>query len=112
MSEPTPILMLCRDLMFTSKVMATARAAGVPLRTVRDPGQLPAEGRKLIVDLTLEGALEAAGKWKQGAGGVVIAFAPHVDVETMRAAREVGLDQVLTRGAFTAQLESLIKDPV
>ncbi|HYE20398.1 MAG TPA: hypothetical protein VEA69_18270 [Tepidisphaeraceae bacterium] len=110
MTEQTPILMLCRDLMFTSKVIATARAAGVAVRTVRDPGQLPGEGRKLIVDLTLEGALGAAGRWKQGVGGTVIAFAPHVDVETIRAAREAGLDQVLTRGAFTAQLETLIRE--
>ena len=58
-NESQPILALVRDLMFTSKITATARAAGQAIKVVRDPGQLAAEGALLIVDLNLEGALEA-----------------------------------------------------
>ena len=109
MGESPPVLLLCRDLMFVGKVTATARAVGRTVRVIRDPGQLPAEGGRLMVDLSQKGALEAAAVWREASGGTVIGFAPHVDTETIARAREAGFEQVLTRGRFTAEVASLIQ---
>jgi hypothetical protein len=38
----------------------------------------------------------------------IIAFGPHVHEERLAAAREVGCDQVLSRGQFFSQLDSVI----
>jgi hypothetical protein len=111
MSEPTPqpsVLLLCRDLMFLSKVTATAKAAGVAVQVVRDPAMLPAVGTRLLVDLNQDGAIDAAARWKAATGGRVAGFVSHVDAEAIARARQAGLDQVLPRSRFTADLESLL----
>jgi hypothetical protein len=110
MSDVSPIvLMLCRDLMFVSKVTATARAMQLPVKIVRDSAQLPPEGIKLLVDLGQEGAIAAAAGWKAATGGKVIGFAPHVDAQTLAQAKTAGFDQVLTRGQFTSSLETILR---
>lgn len=104
------VLLLCRDLMFVSKVMASARAKNVPVKVVRDHALLPLEGKRLIVDLNQEGALEAAAEWKRGTGGQVIGFVSHVDTETISRAKAAGLCEVMTRGKFTSELDALISE--
>jgi hypothetical protein len=108
-TEQPAILLLCRDLMFLSKVTATARAAGVNVQVVRDPTMLPAMGTRLFVDLNQDGALEAAAAWKGATGGRVVAFVSHVDTQAIARAKEAGLDQVLPRSRFTADLEQLLR---
>jgi hypothetical protein len=108
MSEAAPILLLCRDLMFVSKVTAAARAQGLPLRVVRDSSKLPAEGVKLLVDLNLESAIEAASAWRAATGGRAIGFVSHVDTATIENARAAGLDEVLPRGRFSATLDQIL----
>jgi hypothetical protein len=112
MSDATaPILLLCRDLMFVSKVTATARALGVTVQVVRDPAQLPqqeGQGGRLLVDLNQTGAIEAASAWRSAAGGRVIGFVSHVDTETIERAKAAGLDEVLARSRFTAMLEQIV----
>jgi hypothetical protein len=104
-----PVLVLVRDLMFSSKIRATAQAAAVPIKLLRDPSALAGEGgSKLIVDLTLPNAIEIASIWKARTGGGVIGFIGHTDVETIARAQAAGLDQVLTRGQFTQMLSSLL----
>ena len=71
MSDPTPktgdpILVLVRDLMFVSKIRATAAAQGAQIKTIRDSALLATEaGTRLLVDLSLPTVLllgsEAAG---------------------------------------------------
>ena len=107
-AAPAPILLLCRDLMFVSKVTATARALGVPVQVVRDPAQLPQQGTRLLVDLNQSGAIEAAATWKAATAGQVIGFVSHVDTDTTERARAAGLDQVLPRSRFSATLEQII----
>jgi hypothetical protein len=111
MADDTPkIVMLCRDLMFTSKVTAASRAIGVPVRVVRDAKALEAAGGgKLIVDLGQEGALDAAAAWKGRTGGTVVGFVSHVDEATIGRAREAGLDEVMSRGGFSASVEEILR---
>jgi hypothetical protein len=104
-------LVLVRDLIFATKISSTARALGVPLTLVREPSKLAeaAGGARLIVDLNLEGALEAAVAWKARTGGEVTAFASHVDVETIRAARDAGVDRVMARSEFARVLPEVLR---
>ena len=105
-----PTLVLVRDLLFSSRIAATARAIGVDVKLMRDPAVLAAEtARRLIVDLNQPGALDAAVEWKKQSGGEVIGFVAHVDAETIRRARDAGIDQVLPRSRFVAVLESLLR---
>jgi hypothetical protein len=110
--EP-PVLVLVRDLMFSGRIDATARTADVPVKILRDPALLEGEkaGTLLIVDLGQPGALEAAAAWRQRKGGEVVGFVAHVDEETIRRAREAGIDRVLTRGQFVQALPELLTAP-
>jgi len=103
------LLILCRDLLFASKITATAQAQGVAFKVIRDPAKLIGEsGRRLILDVSQDGAIDAAVAWKGATGGETIGFISHVDAEGIAKARSAGIDQVLTRGQFTTQISSLI----
>ena len=103
-------LLLCDDLLFGSKVTATARAHGLAVAVCRDFPRLLAavvagRPRTVLLDLhnpTLD--LSAVAGWV--AGGVrVIAFGSHVDVAALKAARAAGCDRVMPRSQFAAALE-------
>ncbi len=108
-----PTLVLVRDLMFSSRISATAKAAGTPVEMLRDPLTLTGrEGHRLIVDLNQAGALEAAAAWKIGdASRQVIGFVSHVDGETIAKSRSSGIDRVMPRSQFVATLEALLREP-
>jgi len=108
--EPKPVLALVRDLMFSSKISATARAERIEVKIVRDPAKLVTEaGERLLVDLNQDGAVPAASEWKARTGGAVIGFVSHVDAPTIAKAREEGFDQVLARSRFVEMLPDLLK---
>ena len=109
-TEPPQVLALVRDLMFSSKITATARAEGVNVRIIRDGSKLGQEtGNRLLVDLNQDGAIEAATEWKTRTGGRVIGFVSHVDAATIAQARDAGFDQVLARSRFVESLPDLLK---
>ena len=100
---------IVRDLLFSSRITATARAANVPLSVVRNPAELPpTPARRLLVDLNLPGALEAAAEWKRLTACPVTGFVSHVDTDTISRARAAGLDQVLPRSRFVEILPDLL----
>src|SRR4051812_44369672 len=104
--DTTPgTLALVRDLLFSSKIIATARESGLPVQIVRDPEKLrDVAGTHLIVDLNAAGFLDAAAAWKARTAGEVIGFVSHVDEATILRAKAAGIDRVLSNGTFTAQL--------
>jgi hypothetical protein len=113
MPEPQPpILALVRDLMFSGRIMAEARAAGAVVKTLRDPQGLlkPEFGDSclLIADLNLPGAIEAAAQWRQGGGKTVVGFVSHVDAAAIGQANAAGIDQVLPRSRFVQVLPQLL----
>jgi hypothetical protein len=65
-------------------------------------------GQRLIVDLAEPGAINAAVAWKQRSGGQTVGFVSHIDQQTIADARQAGIDRILSRGGFTAQLDRLI----
>lgn len=104
------ILVLVRDLIFSTKITATAAAVGGKVRVVRDPGKLGTEAaRRVIVDLNLAGAIEAVQEYKQAQPAVeVVGFVSHVDTSTIEAARAAGADRVVARSGFVEILPSLL----
>jgi CheY-like chemotaxis protein len=108
-------LLLSDDLIFASKVTATARAAGLTVQVVRTPQQLLATARKqpptgVILDLHNPGldvaALLAGLREACPAMPRVVAYGSHVEADTLRAARQAGCDRVMPRSQFVADLET------
>jgi DNA-binding NarL/FixJ family response regulator len=113
------ILLLCDDLLFGSKVTATARAHGIPVVVKRDPthAMMYAFGHKpacVIVDLHLP-FFDIGLFLKHLRAGTdqmpkVIGFGSHVDAELLKAARRAGCDVVMPRSQFSDQVEEKLKE--
>lgn len=113
---------LVADLMFGSKITTAARQHGVACSVVRDAGALRAAAAGdgagtsaadlVIIDLE---ALQAdlSGLVADLRGDVpdvaVIGFLPHVRTDLAANARDCGLDAVMARSAFAAQLPKLLQ---
>lgn len=113
--NPTDGLLLCDDLIFTSKVTATARAAGLTVWTARSAAAALAKAREsppacAIVDLHNPGldlpAFLAGLRESCPTMPRVIAYGSHVDAETLKVARQAGCDRVMPRSQFVKELEA------
>lgn len=113
------ILALVSDLIFDSKISATAKLAGISVRTFRSVANLRAAlhdfatpPRALILDLQVETqdtlALIRAAKAEIPAGRV-FAFLPHVEKELAQQARAAGADEVMPRSRFAAELAEILQ---
>jgi DNA-binding NarL/FixJ family response regulator len=112
------VLVAVDDLLFSSKIRATAKQAGVELTFARTPSEILERTRTLkpplvIFDLnstkTDPIATIAAIKGDPALAAVrTIGFASHVHTELIRAAREAGTDEVMPRSAFAAQLPEIL----
>jgi hypothetical protein len=115
MSEPeaSPILVLVRDLMFSGRIIAEARAAGATIKPIRDPNDLSkfadSGASLLIADLNLPGAIPAAAEWRKAPNRTVVGFVSHVDAQTINEAKAAGIDQVLARSRFVQTLPDLVR---
>jgi DNA-binding NarL/FixJ family response regulator len=111
-TQDRKILALVRDLMFSGRISAEARAAGVLCRIIRESAKLTENeaGELLLVDLTLPEAIPAATAWRKASGLPVIGFAPHTDSQIISQAETAGFDQVLTRGRFVQVLPQRIRN--
>jgi DNA-binding NarL/FixJ family response regulator len=104
------------DLVFESKVRASAEALGVPLVVARSPAAAEAELAKggatvLVVDLeAMSGdplrVIRAARALP--APPRVHAYGSHVQVDLARAAQEAGADDVMPRSRFVTQLAAIL----
>lgn len=108
------ILLLVPDLMLNARIGDVVRAMGGTPKDLRTHNVLEEirTADLLIVDtgqrtpwLDLVRKVKTA---EQGASLPVLAFGPHVDVETQRTAIAAGCDRVVTRGKFMAELPQLI----
>ncbi|HEX7009207.1 MAG TPA: hypothetical protein VF184_04445 [Phycisphaeraceae bacterium] len=117
------IVYSCPDLIFATKIRATAEALGVLTRPARDAQALRHrleqvdDGRPnepvtaLMVDLDLGPlALELLEQAKRHNPDIpVIAYGSHVAKEVLGEARRRGADLVLPRSAFVARLPQLLQ---
>jgi DNA-binding NarL/FixJ family response regulator len=112
------VLVAVDDLLFSSKIRAAARGAGVEVTFARTPDEILARARELrpglaIFDLNSAKADPVAtiASLKSDpalAGTRTIGFASHVHTGLIAAARAAGADEVLPRSAFAAQLAELL----
>jgi DNA-binding NarL/FixJ family response regulator len=107
------ILILCDDLIFTSKVTATARAQSLQASAARTPTSLlpKVDGSTgcVLIDLhnpELKIADLVPDLRTKAPTARLYGFGSHVDVETLKAARAAGLDRVMPRSQFVDLLES------
>lgn len=109
-------LLVCSDLMTGSHFQAAAarqnKRGAVALSLAAALDRAATEHPKLVIlDLTLAGLdpAEALPKLKAGPNPPrVVAFGPHIHEARLAAAQAAGCDQVLSRGAFTRQLDELL----
>ncbi len=106
-------LLLCDDMIFTSRITGTGRDLGVVVKPARSAEALLALAQKqtprcVIVDLANPGLDVAALLRRLGEVCApmpfVAAYGSHVDTATLRAAREAGCDIVWPRSKFVEEL--------
>ena len=117
MNGATEIVLLTLDLVAQSRVEAAALRCGAALRAMSDAESLLARcaessARLAIIDLAAASVDLAAVvlqlKARQDAPPTIIAFGPHVHEDRLAAAEAAGCDEVLSRGKFFAQLDSIV----
>jgi len=115
----TGVLVLCDDLMFTSKVTATGRASGVAVAVARMAAAAVQRATAnppacVLIDLHNPGLdlPQLLSELRAGCPAMprVIGFGSHVDVDTLKAARKAGCDSVMPRSQFSEQLEAKLPE--
>ena len=105
-------LLLSDDFLFISRVQGHARALGLEVRPVRTPEALlqkvgEAKPGCVLLDLHVDGLeiVSLVAGLKQGEPApFVVGYGSHVDVATLRRARDAGCDLVLPRSKFVEDL--------
>jgi PleD family two-component response regulator len=106
------------DLLFSSKIRTTAKQAGVELTFARTPPEILEQSRTLkpslvIFDLNSGKAnpIETIATMKKDpelASIRTLGFVSHVHTALIDAARTAGVDEVLARSAFAANLGDIL----
>jgi DNA-binding NarL/FixJ family response regulator len=116
-------MVLCAvdDLIFSIKISTAAKAVGADLYFERSPDGLVErirEKRPTLVIFDLNSTklrpleqIEALKADPDLRGTRTLGFVSHVQSETITAARQAGIDQVLARSAFSERLGEILKDP-
>jgi PleD family two-component response regulator len=112
------ILCIVDDLMFSTRIATAAKGVGAGIRFERRPDQvLPAirdmQPALVILDLNatrLQPIAVVAGLKADPSLQHVrtLGYVSHVDSDTIMAARQAGIDQVLARSAFTERLGDIL----
>lgn len=110
------ILVLCTDLIFSTKITSTARSLKIEpyvcLAAKQVPGRMRDDTTLVLIDLAscsdVDGAAIRELRAAVRRDVPLVAFGSHVEVERLREAREAGCDVVLTRSVFTERLVDLL----
>jgi hypothetical protein len=111
-------LLLCRDLIFTTKVQSTALDLGYQILVIGDVSKARWEiesnrPRLVLIDLTARelSTFSLLSEYVALAGPEtwLVAFGPHVESETLAGAKAAGCRVVLTRSKFSSELPNLLR---
>jgi CheY-like chemotaxis protein len=112
------VLAAVDDLLFSSKIRATAKAAGVDVTFARSRSDVLEQARLLqpaLIVFDLNSAkiepIDTIAALKSDpalAGLRALGFVSHVDTSVIHAARAAGADEVLARSAFAGQLADIL----
>jgi hypothetical protein len=119
LSDRSPIgILLCRDLIFTTKVKETALSLGYHIAVIGDVSKAKVEieslrPRLVLIDLT-SGDLSAPSAMNEyvalaGPETWLVAFGPHVEAEALSRAKAAGCQVVLPRSKFAGDLPRLLQ---
>jgi CheY-like chemotaxis protein len=113
------IIAIVEDLMFASKIKTAANQLGVSVTFARSADAARAEIQKgapsmVILDLnsarTDPLAIVRAMKANAELASIpTVGFVSHVQTDVINAARQAGVDEVLARSAFSAQLADILR---
>jgi len=116
--EHKDILALPADLMFASRIRATATTLGIEVAVLARPAPLLDAAREnppslVLVDLDARGWDPAAlirdlKQDERTSSARVVAFVSHVRQDAIEAARAAGADRVLARSAFIRELPDIL----
>jgi glycine oxidase len=107
---------LVRDILFRSRIDAAAQVLGVNVAyasTLEQGLARCAELEPVVVfadlsDANFPAEATAAGV-KRGGKVRLVGFASHVDLKALKAARDAGFDQTLSRSEFTSRVAEFLK---
>ena len=112
------ILAAVDDLLFSSKIRATAKAAGVDVTFARTRSDVLEQARLLkpsLIVFDLNSAkvepietLAALKSDPELASTRTLGFVSHVQTSLINAARAAGADEVMARSAFAGQLADIL----
>jgi CheY-like chemotaxis protein len=104
-------LLLSDDLIFTSRIVGTAELLGLSIKTAKDQAGLQVLAMHqpascVIIDLANPGLdiAELANWLRQNGSPRTVAYGAHVNVDSLKQAREAGCDLVLPRSKFAEDL--------
>jgi CheY-like chemotaxis protein len=109
-------LLLCDDLIFTSRVLGTAKALGLSVHALKSAGALLQQAKQtqprcVIADLHTPGlaidelARELATLEPKP---FLVGYGSHVDTATLKKARDAGFDIVWPRSKFVDELATAL----
>ena len=113
MTAPTEVVLFEPDLLFSSKIEGAAKRLNIELRVFTDLNELLRElegsvPRAFVISLdALEGKLSALKNLLRGRSRV-IGYYSHVKAHLAEEAKGVGMEIVLSRGAFVARMEEVL----
>ena len=112
------ILAAVDDMQFSSKIRTTAKLAGVALTFARTPAEILDQSRALrpallIFDLNSAKAdpietISALKRDPELSGIRTLGFVSHVQTGLIESARHAGIDEVMARSAFAANLADIL----
>lgn len=112
------LIILSRDLMFTSRLEGVARKLALTVAQASDMESAVAivaagDCRFLIVDLQLPNLdvkkLVDGVRASNAEPVQIIACGPHVHAQRLEAARQAGCDQVVSRGQLDREAEAILQ---
>lgn len=111
---PRTILVAVRDLLFGSKIQEAGKRTATPLQwasrfeKLRDVAAAK-QPDLVIADLGEPGMLEELAAVRQSLPNTrILAFAGHVQEALFVQAEELGVNELFTKGQFSAQVEKLL----
>ena len=115
MNISTEVVLFEPDLLFSSKIEGAAKRLNIKLRVITDLNELLGEleggaQKAFVISLdSLEGKLSALKNHMTGRPRV-IGYYSHVKTHVAEEAKGVGVETVLSRGAFAARLEDSLTE--
>ena len=105
------VVAVVTDLFFQVRVSAAARAANRPLRFVTSLEGLAAAPAACLILVDLDADLDVPGAIRRlkGEDRYIVAFGPHLDTSSRKAARAAGANRVLAKSKFVADLPAIIR---